>query len=169
MGDRVSEVATRRQAIGAIARRARTSLLDLTIDEAAARAPMSPVTWGNFEAGYKVKPFSIARIERVLGWPPGSVEHFMSTGEGEEALLAGTPAASRPALTVDDVLGRNLPDAIKVLMIKALRSDREPVDAVLLSDAPDRDKVAAIRALRDLQPDADDQAAADPAGTAKSA
>ncbi|MFI7249825.1 helix-turn-helix domain-containing protein [Micromonospora chalcea] len=138
------EVRNRRRAVG------------LTIDRAAKRAPMSPETWRKVEIGERAKAFSYAGIERVLRWPTGTIEGFIEEGRDlpDPLTTSGSYAAStpvRPLVDVDFLLNLDRPDAVKVLLIKAVRAGGDPIDAVLATDAPDPEKVAAIRTLRELQ------------------
>jgi transcriptional regulator with XRE-family HTH domain len=135
--------ATRRSRLGQLVRLARRQTGE-TIDEAAARAGMSPVTWRNVEAGVRVKSFSLGKVERALGWYPGAVEHFLATGE--------EPSPSRRTdELIDWVLGLDRPDSLKVIIIRALRQGGDPIDAVLHSSASSEEKLAAIETLRQGQ------------------
>jgi transcriptional regulator with XRE-family HTH domain len=51
--------------------------LRISIDDAAARAQMSPVTWGRVEKGLPARTLSYAGIEAVLGWARGSIDRFL--------------------------------------------------------------------------------------------
>jgi transcriptional regulator with XRE-family HTH domain len=135
--------ATRRSRLGQLVRLARRQTGE-TIDEVAARAKMSPVTWRNVEAGIRVKAFSLGKVERALGWHPGAIEHFLATGE--------EPSPSRHTdELIDWVLDLDRPDSLKVIIIRALRQGGDPIDAILRSSASSADKVAAIETLRQGQ------------------
>lgn len=131
---------SRRRALGELIRRARGATGD-TIDQAAARAPMSPETWRKAEAGARVKPFSLAAIERVLGWAPGAAGRFLDSGE--------QPATT--AVDVGLVLRLDRPDVVKVGLIEAIKAGIDPIDAILAMDLSATDKVNLIAAYREAQ------------------
>jgi len=63
-------------ALGARVRSERLHLR-LSIDDAAERAGMSPVTWGRVEKGLPVRSLSYAGIESVVGWARGSIDRYL--------------------------------------------------------------------------------------------
>lgn len=141
---------TRRQDLGKLVRSTRLAMSPrLTIDQAAERAPMSPVTWGNIETGKRVKPFSYAGVEHVLRWPTGSIERYL--GGGEAPAPARTVSVYVEGAWMDAALRMERPDAIKVDLIWVLRSGRNPIDAVLELERDDHHKVEIIAALRELE------------------
>lgn len=66
--------------------RRRRERLGLTIDEAAERGPVSPVTWSRVENGGKVRRLSYGAVDRVLDWPEGACVDFLQ--HGTEPLVA---------------------------------------------------------------------------------
>jgi transcriptional regulator with XRE-family HTH domain len=62
-----------------LVRDARTNL-GMSIDAAAERAPMSPVTWSKVESGKPVTKSTYAGVERSLSWAPGSIDLYLRTG-----------------------------------------------------------------------------------------
>ena len=128
---------TRRQEVGALVRRARHRL-GLTIDDAAKLVSMSPVTWGNVEAGQRVRPLTLARIEKALSWPPECIEGYLSSGEGLPKIDEMTQASHGPASQPD----RPRPPALDLAAA---------IDTVLESELPDARKIALIQALRDVK------------------
>lgn len=60
--------------------RRRRERLGLTIDEAAERGPVSPVTWSRVENGGKVRRLSYGAVDRVLDWPEGACVDFLQHG-----------------------------------------------------------------------------------------
>ncbi|GAA3238324.1 hypothetical protein [Actinocorallia longicatena] len=86
--------------LGELVRRRRESFT-ATIDEAAQSISMSAVTWGRVEAGKNVRGLTYSRVEKVLGWRPGSCRDFLD-GAGEplldenaRPLIAPPPGTSR--------------------------------------------------------------------------
>ncbi|WP_141684523.1 hypothetical protein [Micromonospora sediminicola] len=136
-----------RAAIGKLVERHRAALR-LAVETVAARAPMSAVTWTRVEKGLPVRLGTYGGVETAFGWAPGAVLRFLDTGEDPQDVQ---PAPRVPRDLVQEVLDLDCKDAVKVLLVRAVRSGSKPVDAVLDSDAPDGDKVAAIRALRELK------------------
>lgn len=65
--------------LGDAVRRKRLSL-GLSIDQAAERSGMSPVTWSRVEQGKPVRALSYAAIERLFRWKSGTAE----TGDPQE-------------------------------------------------------------------------------------
>lgn len=125
--------------------------MNLTIDAAAEAAGMSPVTWRSVEVGGRVKPWSLEKVDRQMGWAPGSLERYIL---GDDAALTETGTALQRPGTADDVdlvLSLDLPDTTKVILIRAVRSGGNPLDAILQMDLPDADKVTAVRALREME------------------
>ncbi len=113
---------------------------------------MSAVTWGRVEDGKGVHAATYVGVERALGWPLGTIARYVDTGEEPPAPTSGeTDVAEQDQDIVESVLDGPYPDAVKVLLVKALRSDGDPVDALLDAAAPDGDKIRAIRALRELR------------------
>ncbi|MBX7264957.1 hypothetical protein KIF24_02050 [Micromonospora sp. Llam7] len=121
----------------------------MTIDAAAKAATVGPVTWRNIEVGERAKAWTLEKVDRQLGWPPGSLERYI---RGDDTALTGIDSAGGTS-SVDDVdlvLSLDLPDTTKVILIRAVRSGGEPLDAILAMDLADADKVTAIQALREL-------------------
>lgn len=83
-----------RQRLGQHVRRRRT-FLGLTIDEAAERGKLSPVTWARVEQGKKVRDLTYGAVDRVLGWASGSAHAVLDGGEPAIA----EDATRTPALT----------------------------------------------------------------------
>ncbi|MEU5950355.1 helix-turn-helix domain-containing protein [Micromonospora sp. NPDC047465] len=137
-----------RAAIGDLVRRRRAAQR-VSQEAMAGRAPMSAVTWGRVEDGKSVRIGTYAGVEAAFGWPLGSLTRYAETRE--EPPDADVEPVHRPGGMEKGVLESNYPDAVKVLLIKALRADGDPIDALLHADAPDGNKVKAIRALRELQ------------------
>ncbi|OKI52879.1 hypothetical protein A6A27_08300 [Micromonospora sp. CB01531] len=137
-----------RAAIGALVRRRRAAER-ISQEAMAGRAPMSAVTWGRVEDGKAVRVGTYAGVEAAFGWPLGSLTRYVETGE--EPPEASVEPQLQGGDLVGTVLDSSYPDAVKVLLVKALRAGGDPVDALLLADAPDGNKVKAIRALRELQ------------------
>ncbi|MEO3742483.1 helix-turn-helix transcriptional regulator [Plantactinospora sp. B5E13] len=134
------QAAARRIRLGQLVRQARHQAGE-TIEGLAARAKMSPVTWRNVESGARVKVFSLGKVEKVLGWQPGTIEDYLATGE--------EPGGSgRSEELIDWVLALDRPDSLKVIIIRALRQGGDPIDAVLQGTASPAEKVAAIETLR---------------------
>ncbi|GAB3856728.1 hypothetical protein GCM10029963_53590 [Micromonospora andamanensis] len=108
---------------------------------------MSPVTWRNVEAGERVKAWSLEKVDRQLGWQPGTLERYIG---GDDTAL--TDSGRLGAVDdVDLVLSLDLPDTTKVILIRAVRAGGSPLDAILAMDLADADKVTAIQALRELE------------------
>lgn len=61
--------------------------LGLTKEAAARRGSMSSITWKRAEDGLVLHELSLAKIERVLGWPAGTASRILSDGVGEQAGL----------------------------------------------------------------------------------
>lgn len=69
-------------------REARVSL-GLTKEGAARLGPLSSITWKRAEDGERIHELSLAKIERVLGWEPGTAARILAepwtpAGEGGE-------------------------------------------------------------------------------------
>jgi transcriptional regulator with XRE-family HTH domain len=110
----------RHERLGKLVRERRLAL-DLSQRDAAARAGISNQTWLNVENGRSANQRSLAKIERALGWSPGSID----------AILAGTPPPSpigaAPVLDIT-VLG-NLTRLAEVLSAEDLT--REEIQRVV--------------------------------------
>jgi transcriptional regulator with XRE-family HTH domain len=92
-----------RQRLGRTIRAARTDA-NLTANEAASHAGMSPTTWGRIERGddISVRPATYAAIERVLGWEMGSIGLVLEGGAPVRA--AGGPSRrSTASVPVDHI------------------------------------------------------------------
>jgi len=80
--------------------RARRHALDLTQREASIAAGISDTTWFSVEQGKKVADRTLARVERAMRWPPGTIDAFLT---GEESpvppLQVGPPV---DAVVVDE-------------------------------------------------------------------
>ncbi|MER7361826.1 hypothetical protein [Nonomuraea wenchangensis] len=102
-------------------------------------------TMRNIEGGHQTsyRPVILSRLERALGWQPGSVAAILAGGEPDPLPPPGTPASEQPAparrrpdRTLGDVLverGLRRPDEL-------LLSDQvvDPlVEELLVSDAFD--------------------------------
>lgn len=130
----------RRRRLGQLVQQARRARGE-TQDQLAARAGgMSTVTLRAVENGASVKPLTYSRIERALGWRPGSIELYLAGGS--------EPQPANLERLIDWALDLSYPPTIKLLIIKALRHGGDPIDAVINIDAPGDDKVQAIEALR---------------------
>jgi transcriptional regulator with XRE-family HTH domain len=79
--------------LGKLVRNAREGLR-LSVDTAADRSEMSPVTWGRVEKGLTVRTLTYAGIEPIFGWERGSIAGFLAGGpspvvedEGQASLV----------------------------------------------------------------------------------
>ncbi len=61
--------------------RQRRMALGINRDVASHRAGFSRETWRKIEGGEKVSDYSLARAERVLGWPPGTIDGVLEGGD----------------------------------------------------------------------------------------
>ncbi|MFI6290109.1 helix-turn-helix domain-containing protein [Nonomuraea sp. NPDC050790] len=76
--------------------------LGLSINAAAkAAGKMSPITWSNVEKARSARDLTYTRIERVLGWAPGSAV---------AVLAGGSPALVAQDEPVDDAGAVRFPD-----------------------------------------------------------
>jgi transcriptional regulator with XRE-family HTH domain len=144
----------RRQELGQLVRRTRQARTPpMTSEQAAERAPMSPVTWGNIERGQRVKPFSYAAVERVLGWKAGSIERFLATGEEPAPNRVPFPghAVIDASSLIDLALRLDRSDSVKVDLVWVIRSGAHPLDAILQLDRDDHHKVEVLSAYRELE------------------
>lgn len=137
------EQAIRRERLGQLVRQARGTE---RLEDAATRAGVSTRTWSSIEKGLSSKPFSVAKVEKALGWPAGSVGRFLITGN--EAALQQQPEGKS---VIDWVLDLARPDAIKVIVIRAIRHSSDPLGALLDGDVDPAVKVEAIETLREAQ------------------
>lgn len=69
--------------------------LQLTKDEAAAIAKVSPVTWTKVETGQKVRDLVLYAVDRALGWQVGSSERVVAFGQLPEVIPVGVGGDSR--------------------------------------------------------------------------
>lgn len=82
--------AERLRQLGTLVRRTRGAL-GLSVDAAASRAGMSPVTWARVESGNTVRTLTYAGVERVLRWRLGAIEDFLT--DGVEPAAAEEPSS----------------------------------------------------------------------------
>lgn len=94
-----------RQVLAERARHRRYSL-DLTIEEVARRAKVSPVTIGHIEAGRSVKDRTLWRLDIGLDWVRGSAEQILKTGG--EADPTELPASGERLSDPDEIAIWNL-------------------------------------------------------------
>lgn len=151
-GQTPRNIEQRRPVLGELIRRTRGAL-GLTIDQAAERAPMSPETWRKAEIGVRVKPFSVAAIERVLGWAPGSGQAYLESGEepvAQRSAKSSAGAGARAVVDIDAVLQLQQSDTVKLRLIEAVTSGRDPIDAILGMQIDATEKVQLIEVYRDV-------------------
>ena len=86
---------------------------------------MSKDTWQRVEEGRSVRESTYVRVDKALGWAPGSC---VLVGEGGEPVLAGTPP--EPAGTAADE--RPTEEAARVAAYEAMRAalPRTPIAEV---------------------------------------
>jgi len=60
--------------------RQRREVLRLSIDEAAARAPMAATTWTRVEQGKAVRGLTFSGVDKVLSWNEGACKAFLASG-----------------------------------------------------------------------------------------
>lgn len=72
--------------------RKRRAELDLSQQALADAAKVSLRTIPNLEGGQPAKDRTLARIERALGWAPGSIDTILDVEGGEPSPLAAEPA-----------------------------------------------------------------------------
>lgn len=128
--------------LGRAVRRARESLA-LSIDNAAAAAPIAAVTWGRVEKGLPVRGITYAGIERVLGWPPDTAKGML-TGDLETPPPAHRPAHAAPEPT--DQERRDRADA--------LARDDALIDSIWASELSDEDKLELVQIVIDERAEA---------------
>lgn len=120
-------------------RRARESI-GLSIDNAAAAAPMAAVTWGRVEKAQPVRGLTYAGIERALGWPAETVNALLA-GEMEQP-----PESHRPAHAAPDPAYRERADA--------LARDDALIESIWASDLSDEDKLELVKIVIDERTEA---------------
>ena len=69
--------------------RARRTAASLSIDAAAEKGEVSPVTWSRVELGRPVRELTYASVERVLGWPPGACRSYLDAGKEPPKTVMG--------------------------------------------------------------------------------
>lgn len=69
--------------------RARRIAANLSIDAAAKKGDVSPVTWSRVELGRPVRELTFASVERVLSWPPGACRAYLDTGKEPPKTVTG--------------------------------------------------------------------------------
>jgi len=80
--------------------RARRHALGLTQREASIGAGISDTTWFSVEQGKKVADRTLARVERAMRWPPGTIDSFLT---GEESPVPPLQLSERiDAVVVDE-------------------------------------------------------------------
>lgn len=103
----------------------------LSVDGAAAKAPMSAVTWTKVERGEPVRSLTYAGVERVLGWPQGAIDAYLDEGAmppGVEAELARQPqddGEQRLLAKLDQVaerVGKAVPAKVRDRMLTRYRA-----------------------------------------------
>jgi len=105
---------------------------NLSIDDAAAVAKMSPTTWAAVEKGRSIRPMTFAAVEYVLKLRPGALQQVLDTAAMCSAdgvavqvlalLLPDTAPQARPDITGDvrKVLASAYSDGTKLAMIADL-------------------------------------------------
>lgn len=113
--------------------RTRRLALGLPVQRAAREAGVDRTTWIKAEAAERdIGDHTAAKIERQLGWRPGSIDKIRHGGEPVELPPAPTPEAPADALdlTAADherlnteiarIEGMRLPESAKLTMLEAL-------------------------------------------------
>lgn len=116
----------------------------MSIDDAAARGRMSPVTWGRVEKGHVVRGLTYAGVERVLNWTSGSVDAVLAGGEPtplpsaverQESADMRMDASSDPDPAIQLVLDSGLPWHEKEEAIRGLIEERRQEESRRMAHA----------------------------------
>lgn len=101
----------------------------LSVSAAARAAGIDRGTWTGLEKGIRdTEDYMHVRIERVLGWAPGSIDTILAGGQPAPAVTSGREPTETPPLPDDEAI------------IKVMQSDRIPEDqkrrivAILIED-----------------------------------
>lgn len=97
------------------------------------RTDISYRTISNLETGVAVSMSTVATVERILGWEPGSASRIL---EGGSPVLLGQAGSAPPAAYSDPVMQDawerladvDLPDSVKRGMISFARAARDEED-----------------------------------------
>lgn len=121
MGDAAE---TDRQRLGRLVGQRRQAL-GLSLSEAARQAGVNRATWTGIEQrGTEAEDYTLARVEQVIGWKPGSVQAVLAGGEPVESPQPGRPERVRTGPTdyiglweeeiLDEIWSNpSLPEAVK--------------------------------------------------------
>lgn len=113
----------------------RRKSLDLTVHEAAVKAPMSPTAWTNVEQGRSVSKATRAGVERVLGWQTGACRAILNGGEPALVSPEQTPStATQQALQMLELAEQLPPSDHRNQIIADLRGLLFPPDDPPLPD-----------------------------------
>lgn len=111
----------------------RRRAMSLSISAAARAAGIDRGTWTGIEKGTReTVEYNFARIERVLGWQPGTIDRIMDgedPGEGtepEEVRWVGSDLSPDDiALEIEMIQKSQLPETIKRAMIREVGNLRD--------------------------------------------
>jgi len=106
--------------LGRLVRQRRMSL-GMNRDTASHRAGFSRETWRKIEGGEKVSDYSLARAERVLGWPVGTVDQIL---EGKEPPTNEAPAPIERPPGWDEMTETDKLDYIEQLLAELREEQR---------------------------------------------
>jgi transcriptional regulator with XRE-family HTH domain len=99
----------------------------LTIEEAARRGGLSPVTWARVEKGAAVRGLTYAAIERALGWASGAVDAVLA---GAEPVIDAFMTPGGDPLIEEIWANPDLTEGQKLHLDQLVRSTNAQLEAV---------------------------------------